>query len=305
MHLDQKIIAVMGATGNQGSGVVKGLLARGKFGVRVLTRNPNSEKAQALKKQGCEVVQGDLTKPESLLPAFSGAYGAFVVTNFWDPGTGESETAQGTLAVKAAKAAGVHHLVWSTLPNCQEISHGKYEVIHFTGKALVDAEVKAAAFPAYTFVEAPLYFQNFLGMMAPQPLGDGRTGWTIAMNPESTSVHVGDPTELGRLVARALEQPELYGQGQHLAQASEVTSWQGLVDTLNSQGHHFAVTQVPNEVYDSFPFPGAQELREMMNYFEEYTYFGPDAEKKIALANTLCPEGFTTFAKWAAHNMKP
>ena len=103
MHLDQKIIAVMGATGNQGSGVVKELLARGKFGVRVITRNPNSQKAQALKKQGCEVVQGDLTKPESLRPAFSGAYGAFVVTNFWDPGTGESETAQGTFAVNAAK----------------------------------------------------------------------------------------------------------------------------------------------------------------------------------------------------------
>ena len=118
------------------------------------------------------MVQGDLSKPETLPPAFAGAYGAFVVTNFWDPGTGESETAQGTLAVKAAKAAGVHHLVWSTLPNCQEISHGKYEVIHFTGKALVDAEVKAAAFPSYTFVETPMYFQNFLGMMAPQPLGD-------------------------------------------------------------------------------------------------------------------------------------
>lgn len=299
------IIAVMGATGRQGSGVVKELLARGKFGARVLTRDPNSEKAQALKKQGCEIVQGDLTKPDTLEPAFAGAYGAFLVTNFWDPGTGARETAQGTLAVKAAKAAGVQHLMWSTLPNCQAISKGKYEVIHFTGKALVDAEVKAAGFPFYTFVEAPMYFQNFLGMMAPQPLGDGRTGWTIAMNPNSKTVHVGDPTELGRLVARALEQPESFGHGQYLSQASETMSWQDLVDTLNTQGHRFAVKQVPNEVYDSFPFPGAQEIREMMNYFEEYTYFGPEADKKIALANTLYPEGFTTFAEWASQNMKP
>ncbi len=300
-----KIIAVMGATGTQGSGVVKELLARGQFGVRALTRNPNSEKAQALKKQGCQVVQGDLTKPETLEPAFTGAHGAFLVTNFWDPGTSASETAQGTLAVKAAKAAGVQHLVWSTLPNCKEISGGKYEVIHFTGKALVDVEVIAASFSYSTFVEAPMYFQNFIGMMPPQPLGDGRTGWTIAMSPDSKTVHVGDPTELGRLVARALEQPENFGQGQYLAQASETTSWQELVDTLNKQGHNFAVTQVPNEVYDSFPFPGAQEFREMMNYFEDYTYFGPDAEKKIALAKKLCPEGFTTFAEWASQNMKP
>ena len=277
--MSKTIVAVMGATGTQGSGVVNELLARGQFGVRVLTRNPNSEKAKALEAQGCEVVQGDLTKPETLEPAFKGAHGAFLVTNFWDPATSASETAQGTLAVKAAKAAGVQHLVWSTLPNCKEISGGKYEVVHFTGKALVDAEVKAAAFPYYTFVEPPMYFQNFIGMMAPQPLGDGRMGWTIAMNPESKGLHVGDPTELGRLVARALEQPDAFGQGQYLAQASETTSWQGIVDTLNAQGHNFGLNHVSNEVYDSLPFPGAHEFREMMNYFEEYTYFGPDAEK--------------------------
>ena len=150
-----------------------------------------------------------------------------------------------------------------------------------------------------------MYFQNFKGMMPPQPLGDGRTGWTIAMSKDFKGLHVGDPTELGRLVARALEQPETFGQGQHLAQASETTSWQGLVDTLNAQGHNFAVNQVPNDVYDSLPFPGALEFREMMNYFEEYTYFGPNAENKIALARKLCPEGFTTFEKWASQNMKP
>ena len=299
------LIAVMGATGTQGRGVVKELLARGKFGVRALTRNPDSEKAQSLKKQGCEVVQGDLTKPETLVPAFAGTYGAFVVTNFWDPGTTANETAQGALAVKAAKDAGVQHFVWSTLPNCQEISGGKYEVVHFTGKARVDTHVEAAKFPFHTFVEAPMYFQNFLGMMTPQPLGDGRTGWTVAMNPESESVHVGDPSELGRLVAGALEQPKTFGQGQHLSQASETTSWQGLVDTLNALGHHFAVKQVSNEVYDSFPFPGAREFREMWNYFEEYTYFGPDAVKKIALARQLVPEGFTTFHEWASQNMRP
>jgi len=216
-----------------------------------------------------------------------------------------SETAQGILAVKAAKAAGVQHFIRTTLPNCKEISGGKYEGIHFTGKALVDGEVTAAAFPYCTFVEAPMYFQNFLGIMVLQPLGAGRTGWTIAMSPESKTLHVGDPIELGRLVARALEQPENFGQGQYLAQASETTSWQELADTLNKQGHNFAVTQVPNEVYDSFPFSGAQELREIVNYFEDCTYFGPDAEKAIALAKKLCPEGFTTFAEWATQNMKP
>ena len=303
--MTEEVITVIGATGNQGSGVVADLLARGQFAVRAVTRDPNGQRAQALKAQGCQIVQGDLTKPNTLGQAFGGAYGAFLVTNFWDPGTGLQETVQGTRAVEAAKAAGVRHLVWSTLPNCKELSGGKYEVIHFTGKALVDAAVKSAGFPHYTFVEAPMYFQNFLGLMAPQPLGDGRTGWTIPMDPLNKGLHIGDPTELGRLVARALEQPEIVGQGQHLAQASELTSWQEMVDILNSQGHNFALQRVPNEVYDAFPFPGAQELREMMNYFEEYTYFGPNAALHLAQARQLCPEGFTSFATWAAANMKP
>ncbi len=299
----KQLIAVMGATGTQGGGVIEELLARQQFGVRVLTRNPESDKAKALQAKGCEVVQADFTKPETLEPAFKNAYGAFVVTNFWDPGTMASETAQGTLAVKAAKAAGVQHLVWSTLPNCKEISKGKYEVIHFTGKALVDAEVKAASFPYYTFVEAPMYFQNFLGMMAPQPMEDGGKGWTMPMNPAAKVLHIGDPVEMGKLAARVFEHPTTVGTGKYLAQASELSSWQEMIDTLNVQGHHFQFKQVPNEVFDAFPFPGAAELREMMNYFEDYTYFGPEADHMLALARELYPEGFTPFAIWAKAQM--
>ena len=214
------------------------------------------------------------------------------------------ETDQGTRAVMSAKAAGVQHLVWSTLPNCQEISAGKYEVIHFTGKALVDVVVKKSGFPHYTFVEAPMYFQNFLGMMAPQPLGDRQKGWRVAMNPTVRGLHVGDPTDLGRVVSCALERPEEAGRGQYLAQASELLSWQEIVEILNRQGHNFTVQQVSNEVYDALPFPGAQELREMMNFFEDYTYFGPDADNMLGMTRKLCPEGFTSFATWASTNMK-
>ena len=303
--MSKQLIAVMGATGTQGGGVVEELLKRQKFAVRVLTRNPKSAKAKTLQAKGCEVVQGDLTKPETLKPAFQKAYGAFVVTNFWDPNTMSSETAQGVLAIQAARAAGVQHLVWSTLPNCQEISGGKYEVIHFTGKALVDAEVKVASFPYFTFVEAPMYFQNFLGMMAPQPLEGGGKGWTMPMDPLAKVIHIGDPVEMGKLTARVFEHPDTMGAGQYLSQASELTSWQNIIDTLNGQGHHFRFKQVPNEVFDAFPFPGAAELREMMNYFEEYTYFGPDADSKLALARELYPEGFTPFAQWAKKNMIP
>ena len=142
-----------------------------------------------------------------------------------------------------------------------------------------------------------MYFQNFLGMMAPQPLGDGKKGWAVPMNPAAKCLHVGDPTELGQLVARAFGQPDTVGQGQYLSQASETTSWQEMVDTLNSLGHTLVVNQVPNEVFDSFPIPGAQELREMMNYFEEYTYFGPDANKKACTGQEAMPRRLHVFCQ--------
>src|SRR5262249_60717974 len=86
------------------------------------------------------------------------------------------ETEIGVAAVRAAHAARVTHLVWSTLPDCERITGGRRKVAHFTDKARVDAAVEAAGFPRYTFVHAPMYFQNFLTMNAPQPLPNGGSG---------------------------------------------------------------------------------------------------------------------------------
>src|SRR5258705_10481555 len=125
---DRKLIAVFGATGQQGGGVARALQASGEFKVRALTRNPDKHRELA-----DEVVKADLEHPETLEATFKGAYGVFLVTNFREAGTGELK--QATAAVRAAKAAGVKHLIWSTLPNVEAISSGKFDVSHFTGKA--------------------------------------------------------------------------------------------------------------------------------------------------------------------------
>src|SRR5580658_8205542 len=104
---DRKLIAVIGATGQQGGGVVRALQASGPFKVRALTRNPGKHRQLAE-----EVVQADLDRPETLNAAFARADGVFLVTNFWEPGTGELQ--QATAAVRAAKEAGVKHFIWST-----------------------------------------------------------------------------------------------------------------------------------------------------------------------------------------------
>jgi uncharacterized protein YbjT (DUF2867 family) len=156
---DRKPIAVIGATGQQGGGVVRALQAGGQFKVRALTRNPGKHRELAE-----EVVKADLDRPETLKAAFAGAYGVFLVTNFWEEGTDELK--QATAAVRAAKDAGVKHFVWSTLPDVEAISGGKFDVPHFTGKAKIDRIVKEAGFAHHTFVIAPVFYQNLVGALA-------------------------------------------------------------------------------------------------------------------------------------------
>ena len=165
---NKKLIAVIGATGQQGGGVVRALQASGQFKVRALSRNPGKHHELA-----GEVVEADLNRPGTLKAAFEQAHGVFLVTD-WENGTDEIK--QATAAVRAAKDAGVKHFVWSTLPNVEAISRGKFDVPHFTGKAKIDQIVKEAGFPHHTFVIAPFYYQNLVARLAPQKQPDGFVG---------------------------------------------------------------------------------------------------------------------------------
>ena len=158
--MKNKIIAVIGATGSQGKGVVNALIKEVTFKVRAISRNPANYSGDAH-----EVLKADLTKVRTLKEAFKGAHGVFVVTNFWE---GANEIVQGKAAIQAAKEAGVQHFIWSTLPDVEKISNGKFDVPQFTCKAKVDALVKAAGFEYYTFVQPPFYFQNLTGQMGAQ-----------------------------------------------------------------------------------------------------------------------------------------
>ncbi len=284
-----KTIAVIGATGAQGGGVVHALQDQGRFKVRALTRDP--DKAGGL---ADEVVAADLTRPKTLSSAFDGAYGVFANTNsFAAPDT--DEVAQGTAAVEAAKAAGVEHFIWSTLPNVAEISRGAFTVPHFTNKAKVDKIVEDAGFKWFTFVEPAFYYQNLAGpMYVPQPGPDGTPTWSVPMRADARGLHMGDITELGNVVAGAFEHPDEVGRGQHLSLAGGLMSWNDIVDTLRSQGHNLAYSQAEDDPWG---------IRDMFGYFEDYTYFGPDADTKIALAERISTKPFTNFAAWAETHM--
>jgi uncharacterized protein YbjT (DUF2867 family) len=291
---DRKLIAVIGATGQQGGGVVRALQASGQFKVRALSRNSGKHRQLAE-----EVVQADLDRPETLNAAFKGAYGVFLVTNFREKGTDELK--QATAAVRAAKDAGVKHFVWSTLPDVEAISGGKFDVPHFTGKAKIDRIVKEAGFPHHTFVIAPGYYQNFVGSLAPQKQADGSVGWALPLDPDVRCLHMGDIRELGNIVAGAFAQPGEAGNGEYLPLVGDFMSFNEIVETLNRQGHHFSYKQVPKESFAG-AFPGATEIAEMFSYWQVHTYLGSDSSDRIALANKIAGRQPTNFSAWARMN---
>ena len=295
--IEKKRIAVFGATGNQGAGVVRALKANGWFTVRALSRHPGKYNGVA-----DEVVAADLERPETLAAALEGAHGVFLVTNFWQTGTDEIK--QATAAIQAAKAAGVEHLIWSTLPNVEAISGGEFKLPQVTGKAKVDAVVEDAGFPRYTFVVPPAYYQNFSGPFGPQKQQDGSLGWVLPIDPTVRCFHMGDINELGNIVAGAFAHPDETGDGAYLPLVGDFLSFNDLIGALNQLGHPLSFTRVPREVYAGF-FPGAEALGETLAYYQTYTYLGPGSHgDNIALANKVAGKTPTTFASWARDNFR-
>lgn len=293
--MEHKIIAVIGATGSQGSGVVNSLIKDGTFRVRAITRNPEKYVGIAH-----EVVKADLQDISSLTAAFKDTHGVFAVTNFWE---GADEMAQGKIAIQAAKDAGVNHFIWSTLPDVEKISDGKFDVPHFTGKAKVDELVRDAGFENYTFVQAPFYFQNLSGMMGPQPQQDGSVGWTLPIDPTKKRIHMADINDLGKVVAGAFLHPEKVGNGSYLSLATEFKSFSEILESFKANGKAYSFNQVPAEVFSSF-FEGAGEIAQMLSYFEAHSYMGPNSEARIQLAKEIATENFTSLKEWIKQNNK-
>src|SRR5688572_14508803 len=190
---DKKVIAVVGATGAQGGGVVRAILADqgGPFAARALTRDVKSEKARALAAAGAEVVQADVDDLDSLKRAFAGAYGAYCVTFFWAHMSAEKEIAEAHAMAQAAKHANLQHVIWSTFEDTRDwvplsdtrmpTLQGKYKVAHFDGKAEANAEFTRLGVPT-TFLYTSFYWENMIYFGAgPQKGPDGTLALTYPM----------------------------------------------------------------------------------------------------------------------------
>jgi uncharacterized protein YbjT (DUF2867 family) len=274
----KKIITVVGATGSQGGSLARAILAEsdGVFAVRAVTRHPGSDRAKELEQLGADVVQADMDDQASLGPAFEGAYGAYLVTNFWEHMSAEREKAQAAALATAAGHAGIQHGIWSTLEDTRECIpldddrmptlQGRYKVPHFDGKAESDHCFPDAGIPT-TFLRTTFYWENLLGPVAPRR---GENGVLELSLPMGTSRLSGIAAEdIGRTALEIFKRgPDLIGAmvsiaGEHLTVTDMAKS---MTEVLGEPVQYLPMTP---DAYRQLDFPGADEMGNMFQYYVE------------------------------------
>jgi uncharacterized protein YbjT (DUF2867 family) len=290
-----KTILVVGATGAQGGSVARNLLARGKFAVRVLTRNPESEKAQALRALGAEVVKGDLDDRASLDAALQGVDGVFGVTNFWEHFA--HEEVHGRNLVEAVAAAKVKHFIFSTLPPIAKETGGALKSPHFDIKAEHEELARSLGIPS-TFIHVPFYFENFLYFFPPRPAGDGSFQFGFPQGDRPLAAM--SVEDVGRVVAPMFEQPEQWIGKVVKPAGDEIPASEYAAIMSRTTGADIRFAHVPRETFAALGFPGAEDLADM---FEYYRLHIPSRVNDIASCRARAPE-LQNFATWAARNQE-
>lgn len=306
-----KIIAVTGASGAQGGGLIRAILAHpdGGFSARAITRNPDSDNAKALAAQGVDVVKADLDDEASLTEAFAGAYGAYCVTNFWEHFSPEKEFEQAGNMARAAKAAGVSHVIWSTLEDIREsvplsddrmpTISGRYKVPHFDAKGEANHLFSDAGVPT-TFLNTSFYWENLIYFgMGPQPGEDGVLAITFPLgNDKLAGIAAGDIGGCAYGIFAAGDQyiNKTVGiAGGHL-------SGQEMADGLSKAlGKEVRYNAVSPDAYRAFGFPAAEELGNMFQFNAEFsdTYC---ADRDLDFSRKLNPD-LHSFDRWLEENV--
>jgi uncharacterized protein YbjT (DUF2867 family) len=309
---NKKIIAVLGATGAQGGGLVRAILAdkSGEFSVRALTRDVNSDKAKALAKLGAEVVKADIDNYDSLKSAFAGAYGVYAVTFFWERFSPEKETAEAKQIAKAAKEANVKHIIWSTFEDTRKwiplsdnrmpTLQGKYKVPHFDAKAEANEYFTELNLPV-TFLLTSFYWDNFIYFgMGPKKGPDGKLAITIPMGDKKLPGIAAE--DIGKSAYGIFKRGnDFIGKtvgisGGHLTGKMMADSF------TKALGQEVVYNAVPFDVFRSFGFPGADDLGNMFQFkhdFEDY-YCGA---RSVEGTKSLNPS-LTSLDEWLKENAK-
>ncbi|WP_432936214.1 NmrA/HSCARG family protein [Kribbella sp. CA-253562] len=309
-----KIIAVVGATGIQGGGLVEAILAdpdRG-FAVRALTRDPRSARAEELAARGAEVVAADLDDQDSLRKAFDGVYGAFVVTNYFAERSpaeaaarpaADMELEQAGNAARAARDAGVQHVIWSTLEDTRQhfgdtdrvpsLDDGRYKVPHFDAKSEADDLFRAAGVPT-TFLRTTFYYENLTDALAPVRDADGQLVLTLPMG--DSPINAIAVEDIGRTALGIFRRGREY-VGKVIAIAGEHLTGEQIVAAM-SEALGEPVRYEPHgwDEFRALGFPGAVEFGNMFQYYaenaEQFT-----SDRDLDVVRELNPQ-LQSFREW-------
>ena len=305
---DKKIIAVTGATGAQGGGLVRAILAdpNGGFAARAITRDVSSDKAKELAKLGAEVVAGDIDDAASLKKAFAGAHGAYCVTFFWAHFSPEKEIAEARNMAEAAKAAGLKHVIWSTLEDTRQwiplsdnrmpTLQGKYKVPHFDGKGEANRIFTDLGVPT-TMLATSFYWDNFIYFGAgPKKGPDGVLALTLPMGDKKLPGIAAE--DIGKCAYGIFKKgAEYVGKtvgiaGEHLTGAEMAAA------LTKALGREVRYDDVPPEVYRAFGFPGADDLGNMFQFKRDFNeaFLAP---RRLDVSRALNPS-LMTLDQWLA-----
>ena len=307
---EKKVIAVVGATGAQGGGLVRAILSdpNGGFAARAITRDIHSDKAKELARMGAEVVAGDVDDVESLKNAFKGAYGAFCVTFFWAHFSPEKEKANAIAMAQAAKAAGVQHAIWSTFEDTRKrvpltdnrmpTLQGKYKVAHFDAKSEADQTFRDLGVPT-TFLLTSFYWENLIYFGAgPKKGPDGTLALTYPMGDKKLPGIASE--DIGKCAYGIFKKGrEFIGKtvgvaGEHLTGAQMASA------LTKALGREVRYNDVPADVYRSFGFPGAEDMGNMFQFKRDFeqAYCGA---RDLGVSRSLNP-ALQTFEAWLKNN---
>ncbi|MFO0775149.1 MAG: NmrA/HSCARG family protein [Nitrospiraceae bacterium] len=307
---EKKIIAVVGATGAQGGGLVRAIVndPSSGFVARAITRNVQSDKAVALAKLGAEVVAANLDDTDSLVRAFTGAHGVFCVTNFWEHFSPEKEYAQAKAQAVAAKHAGVQHVIWSTLEDSRKwvpltdnrmpTLMGKYKVPHLDAKGEADHEFTTRGVPT-SFLLTSFYWDNMIYFgMGPKKGPDGVLAFTVPMGDKKLPGVAAD--DIGACAFGIFKKGrEFVGKtvgvaGEHLTGAEMAAAM------TKAFGQTVRYNEVTPAQYAAFGFPGADDLANMFQLKRDFNELFCGA-RNPEVVRVLHPK-LQSFATWLAAN---
>ncbi len=308
---EKKIIAVVGATGSQGGGLVRAILndANGEFTVRALTRNPDAEIAKEFASYGAEVVKADVDDRDSMRNAFEGAYGAFCVTFFWAHFSPEREMAEARMMAELAKEKSLRHVIWSTLEDTRKwvplsgnrmpTLQGKYKVPHLDGKGESDAYFRELGVPT-TFLLTSFYWDNFINFgMGPQRGPDGKLAITMPMGDKKLPCIAAE--DIGKCSYGIFKKgDETLGKtigisGEHL------TGGEMAAEFSRALGQEVLYNSISPEVFRGLGFPGADDLGNMFQFKRDFNeYF--TGVRNPSIARSFNPE-LQDFKTWLSRNI--